>query len=219
MSSSVLPDKRAEYLRVKVVAAPKECPGCALYDDPRSDGRRPHESSANRPRAREHRRIDDRVRWGAQRRHRQQRGAKRIHAAKRARADRDRAALGRSFRGAAERLPRRSQQPRTAHPLVLRRDRPPPVPPRVRLLGNEQHSPDLRRLREGIRRHEHGPGRARDRRRRGGSGAAQPGPRSEEHTSELQSRELISYAVFCLKKKKKIGTIQLSTSFTTIKKS
>src|SRR5216110_1503465 len=29
------------------------------------------------------------------------------------------------------------------------------------------------------------------------------GARSEEHTSELQSRELISYAVFCLKKKKK----------------
>src|SRR5216110_3638751 len=30
-----------------------------------------------------------------------------------------------------------------------------------------------------------------------------PSTRSEEHTSELQSRELISYAVFCLKKKKK----------------
>src|SRR5216117_1317411 len=30
------------------------------------------------------------------------------------------------------------------------------------------------------------------------------GPRSEEHTSELQSPFLISYAVFCLKKKKKI---------------
>src|SRR5881227_4450608 len=37
-----------------------------------------------------------------------------------------------------------------------------------------------------------------------------PGPcpglarrRSEEHTSELQSRTVISYAVFCLKKKKK----------------
>src|SRR5213594_5135058 len=29
------------------------------------------------------------------------------------------------------------------------------------------------------------------------------GLRSEEHTSELQSRTLISYAVFCLKKKKK----------------
>ncbi len=28
-------------------------------------------------------------------------------------------------------------------------------------------------------------------------------PRSEEHTSELQSRIRISYAVFCLKKKKK----------------
>ena len=27
--------------------------------------------------------------------------------------------------------------------------------------------------------------------------------KSEEHTSELQSRETISYAVFCLKKKKK----------------
>ena len=27
--------------------------------------------------------------------------------------------------------------------------------------------------------------------------------RSEEHTSELQSRETISYAVFCLKKKNK----------------
>src|ERR687896_807523 len=28
-----------------------------------------------------------------------------------------------------------------------------------------------------------------------------PRPRSEEHTSELQSRETSSYAVFCLKKK------------------
>src|SRR5881296_4756488 len=30
------------------------------------------------------------------------------------------------------------------------------------------------------------------------------GTRSEEHTSELQSHSNISYAVFCLKKKKKI---------------
>src|SRR6056297_3740068 len=30
----------------------------------------------------------------------------------------------------------------------------------------------------------------------------QTGPRSEEHTSELQSLRRISYAVFCLKKKK-----------------
>src|SRR5213594_4760805 len=33
-----------------------------------------------------------------------------------------------------------------------------------------------------------------------------PELRSEEHTSELQSRTLISYAVFCLKKKKKKKT-------------
>src|SRR5881396_4444115 len=31
-----------------------------------------------------------------------------------------------------------------------------------------------------------------------------PGHRSEEHTSELQSLRTISYAVFCLKKKKKL---------------
>src|SRR3546814_2973146 len=35
-----------------------------------------------------------------------------------------------------------------------------------------------------------------------GGGRVQPG-RSEEHTSELQSLMRISYAVFCLKKKKK----------------
>src|SRR3546814_5004192 len=35
------------------------------------------------------------------------------------------------------------------------------------------------------------------------SGAFLPARRSEEHTSELQSLMRISYAVFCLKKKKK----------------
>src|SRR3546814_3739691 len=35
-----------------------------------------------------------------------------------------------------------------------------------------------------------------------------PSPRSEEHTSELQSLMRISYAVFCLKKKKKLQTEQ-----------
>src|SRR3546814_6673132 len=34
----------------------------------------------------------------------------------------------------------------------------------------------------------------------GPSGAGNPGPRSEEHTSELQSPMRISYAVVCLKK-------------------
>ena len=33
------------------------------------------------------------------------------------------------------------------------------------------------------------------------------GQRSEEHTSELQSRPHISYAVFCLKKKKTIKVL------------
>src|SRR3546814_5274107 len=37
-------------------------------------------------------------------------------------------------------------------------------------------------------------------------------PRSEEHTSELQSLMRISYAVFCLKKKKKTNVIQQTES-------
>src|SRR3546814_2112169 len=50
-------------------------------------------------------------------------------------------------------------------------------------------------------------------RRRGGASPRRPrrlltrcGSRSEEHTSELQSLMRISYAVFCLKKKKKNTT-------------
>src|SRR5213079_3496200 len=38
--------------------------------------------------------------------------------------------------------------------------------------------------------------------RRGVVALGRPCPRSEEHTSELQSPVVISYAVFCLKKKK-----------------
>src|SRR3546814_8281451 len=38
-------------------------------------------------------------------------------------------------------------------------------------------------------------------------GRAPRGTRSEEHTSELQSLMRISYAVFCLKKKKKTNNI------------
>src|SRR3546814_3612145 len=41
--------------------------------------------------------------------------------------------------------------------------------------------------------------------------------RSEEHTSELQSLMRISYAVFCLKKKKTTKTIILKTRHTHIK--
>src|SRR3546814_8059080 len=42
-----------------------------------------------------------------------------------------------------------------------------------------------------------------DRARLRGACASRPDRRSEEHTSELQSLMRISYAVFCLKKKKK----------------
>src|SRR3546814_4418846 len=38
-------------------------------------------------------------------------------------------------------------------------------------------------------------------------------PRSEEHTSELQSLMRISYAVFCLKKKKKIHKYHSTISY------
>src|SRR3546814_2176744 len=41
--------------------------------------------------------------------------------------------------------------------------------------------------------------------------------RSEEHTSELQSLMRISYAVFCLKKKKKKININRDTILTTLK--
>src|SRR3546814_6313349 len=52
--------------------------------------------------------------------------------------------------------------------------------------------------------------------RRGRSGHGRHPPRSEEHTSELQSLMRISYAVFCLKKKNK--TKQGIQTRTTIKK-
>src|SRR3546814_10028375 len=38
------------------------------------------------------------------------------------------------------------------------------------------------------------------------------GFRSEEHTSELQSLMRISYAVFCLKKKKRITTVNMNNA-------
>src|SRR3546814_10452201 len=44
------------------------------------------------------------------------------------------------------------------------------------------------------------------------SGVALGGERSEEHTSELQSLMRISYAVFCLKKKKKQKQTQIVTT-------
>src|SRR3546814_2262049 len=59
-----------------------------------------------------------------------------------------------------------------------------------------------------------GPGNNIDSRRATGQ---PPGERSEEHTSELQSLMRISYAVFCLKKKKKTRKKQHSESDKTQK--
>src|SRR3546814_5675004 len=65
--------------------------------------------------------------------------------------------------------------------------------------GDRGHAP------RALRRHAAAGGRRADRRKpAAGDSVAAPGRvRSEEHTSELQSLMRISYAVFCLKKKKK----------------
>src|SRR3546814_10178386 len=70
---------------------------------------------------------------------------------------------------------------------------PPSRPARIPLvllqMGKQQAAPGLYRIQ-------------RLNRRRTGLGRRGDGCRSEEHTSELQSLMRISYAVFCLKKKK-----------------
>src|SRR3546814_7159728 len=55
----------------------------------------------------------------------------------------------------------------------------------------------------------------RDLREKMSAAYAQAGQRSEELTSELQSLMRISYAVFCLKKKKKVKTASTSQQTTT----
>src|SRR3546814_8691150 len=62
-----------------------------------------------------------------------------------------------------------------------------------------------------LSRTDHAAGPRSGRIRRCGGPFPLAGPRSEEHTSELQSLMRISYAVFCLKKK----TITLSQKSTT----
>src|SRR3546814_10001987 len=66
-------------------------------------------------------------------------------------------------------------------------------------VGEDQVDPGLLERTEGLREQVgRGTGQAGDRHGAGGLAAE----RSEEHTSELQSLMRISYAVFCLKKKK-----------------
>src|SRR3546814_10456272 len=71
----------------------------------------------------------------------------------------------------------------------------------IRVAANHPNQPSL------IRRFERAADLERDRFARCGGptvGITSQGERSEEHTSELQSLMRISYAVFCLKKKKPI---------------
>src|SRR3546814_7737436 len=90
------------------------------------------------------------------------------------------------------------------YPTLFRSRRsPPPLLPGI---GLDHHAPDdghrsLRPLLRGRRSPEapEGPG---DRQRGAHQRLHAVGLRSEEHTSELQSLMRISYAVFCLKKKK-----------------
>src|SRR3546814_4118968 len=53
--------------------------------------------------------------------------------------------------------------------------------------------------------------------RQRGAGDLRAEPRSEEHTSELQSLMRISYAVFCLKKKNKKTIDSVSDTLKTMK--
>src|SRR3546814_6004408 len=80
--------------------------------------------------------------------------------------------------------------------------------PYTTLFRSQRHGPALRRQPGGLYRHHPAQGR-RKRWRQWGFGGRCPEdrPRSEEHTSELQSLMRISYAVFCLKKKNKHNII------------
>src|SRR3546814_2583639 len=80
--------------------------------------------------------------------------------------------------------------------------------------AGERHQPRHAALGHTARHHQQHVGARRQRQRESGGGKGEQGgeihhaaslvpARSEEHTSELQSLMRISYAVFCLKKKKK----------------
>src|SRR3546814_4406108 len=90
--------------------------------------------------------------------------------------------------------------------------------PAARARPVPQHAPHRRTAVRGRGRRDRqhppaqGPARTADPpRQRVLSAAAYPQRRSEEHTSELQSLMRISYAVFCLKKKKTKATKDTNT--------
>src|SRR3546814_8529449 len=111
------------------------------------------------------------------------------------------------------RRPPRSTRTDTLFPYTtLFRSHPGGEPQGPRRHPEERHRDDEDRAgevdRRGARPGTRTAARPQGRRRGRGRGAAEGGQalRSEEHTSELQSLMRISYAVFCLQKKKKNTT-------------
>src|SRR3546814_5975809 len=79
-------------------------------------------------------------------------------------------------------------------------------------LFRSAQGPGSRRLVDHLKRRLSGAGRGADYRcQTSGAGEPRCRLRSEEHTSELQSLMRISYAVFCLKKKKNNNEIKKTT--------
>src|SRR3546814_4753710 len=85
--------------------------------------------------------------------------------------------------------------------------------PYTTLFRSARHEVPIGAVRESLCRCRHSGGdHQRCRRARAGArGGAKVDRRSEEHTSELQSLMRISYAVFCLKKKKSNAKIPITT--------
>src|SRR3546814_4381029 len=111
------------------------------------------------------------------------------------------------------RRPPRSTRTDTLFPYTtLFRSRPVPAP--CRRAGGV-----LQQIRRGRECDDRWPRRASspDEAARSAGGGGPPRPRSEEHTSELQSLMRISYAVFCLKKKNKTNTQQKSLNHNKLK--
>src|SRR3546814_6751149 len=78
---------------------------------------------------------------------------------------------------------------------------------RVRRIGGGGMQSSRRHVRPGLQRDPKRPGLSSNR-----PTPPKETPRSEEHTSELQSLMRISYAVFCLKKKNKNNNIHTTHS-------
>src|SRR3546814_3205904 len=105
----------------------------------------------------------------------------------------------------------RTSSPSLSRPFFSRHRRPAPMPERQRSPRPAKRATTARACSS----RETGPPRAT--KTHGAETFAVPASRSEEHTSELQSLMRISYAVFCLKKKKKQNNKQNVRNRSTMK--